>query len=101
MATRVPVAQHPAHAVSQVDHLLPARARLDGTDGGGQVLEQVAVDVPIPVEIPRKRAPFLSAQLDLQLAGAPAMPAQLDDVAVGAPDEQPLDEGRAGERVPV
>src|SRR5207302_6479724 len=60
-----------------------------------------AVQVPLPVEVAGERAALLPAQLDLQLARAAAVAAQLGDVAVGAGHEEPLDEGRAGECVPV
>src|SRR5713101_7615263 len=89
------------HAVPQVDDLVPVGARLDRLHGGGHVLEQVAVQVPFPVEVAGERAALLPAQLDLQLPRAAAMAAQLGDVAIRARHQEPLHERRAGECVPV
>src|SRR5207249_11078974 len=79
VAARVAVAEHPAHAVAQVNDLLAARARLDRLHRCREVLEQVAVQVPLPVEVAGERAALLPAQLDLQLARAAAVAAQLGD----------------------
>src|SRR5712692_8289181 len=70
-------------------------------DRGGDVLEQVAVEVPVPVEVSGERPALLPAQLNLELARAAPVAAHLDDVAVRAEQQQPLDEGGAGEGVPV
>src|SRR5712692_10557392 len=101
VAARVAVAEHSAHAVAQVDDLVAPRALLDRLDRGGDVLQQVAVEVPVPVEVSGERPALLPAQLNLELARAAPVAAQLDDVAVRAEQQQPLDEGGAGEGVPV
>ena len=51
MASGVAVAEHAAHAVAQVEDLLPARLALDRLHAGGNVEEEVAVEVPSPVEV--------------------------------------------------
>src|SRR5205814_5047861 len=100
VAARVAIPEHPAHAVAQVEDLVAARAPLDRLDGGGDVLEQVAVEVPVPVDVFRQRPALLRAQLSLQLARAAPVAPQLEDVAVGTVDEEALHERRASECVP-
>jgi hypothetical protein len=64
----VAVAEHPAHRIADQGDLRAARLRLHRRDARGQILEQIAVEIPVPIEILRRRTIGSCGPLDLQLA---------------------------------
>ena len=96
VAAGVAVPEHAAHAVAQIEDPGTASSLLHGCDGGGDVVEEVAVDVPVPVEVLR-----MQSAVDLELLVRQAVAAQLDDMDVRPVREQVLDEVAAGECVTV
>src|SRR6266850_3346213 len=92
----VAVPEHPAHAGAEVEDLRAPGPLLHRLDCGGNVVQEVAVDVPVPIEVAGTQA-----ARDLQLLVGESVTAQLDDVDVRAVREQLLDEVATGECVPV
>src|SRR6184192_2618596 len=96
MAAGVAVAEHAAHAVADVEDLRSPGLALDRLDAGGHIEEEVAVEVPLPVQVFGPQA-----ALQLQGAAGDAVAAQLEDVDVRPVGEQLLDEAAASEGVAV
>src|SRR5437588_31242 len=96
VAARVTVPEHAAHAVAEVEDPGTASSLLHRCDGGRDVVEEIAVDVPVPVEVL-----WMQAALELELLIRQAVAAQLGDVDVRPVREQLLDEVAAGECMTV
>ncbi|EAU66028.1 hypothetical protein STIAU_4839 [Stigmatella aurantiaca DW4/3-1] len=97
----IAVAEHPAHGVPAVEDPVPPGDALHPGDGRGQVVEEVAVDVPAVVEIRGQRPAEALGPLALEGDGALAVASQFQDVNVRAEEEQVLDELAARPSVPV
>src|SRR5260370_28942875 len=89
---RVAISQHAAHRMAAKEDSLALGHPFDGGHAGRQVAQEIAVDVPLVIDVRWQWPPRVGMGLALKSHRALAVAPQLPDVNVYAAEEEVLDE---------